>query len=95
MGQHQYTIEYLVNDTGGPIGLNFTSLVPGLSRTDLQSMYTIAEPNRTSRMYGLLTINNINILQAGEYSCNLTNIYGSENRTTRIAVQRETTQFLS
>ena len=95
MEQQQYTIEYLVNDTGGAIGPRFTSLVPGLTATDLQSMYSIAEPSRTSRIYGRLTINNINMLQAGEYKCNLTNIYGSEKRTTRVAVQRETTQFLS
>ena len=95
MGTQQYTIEYIVNSTGGPVGPKFTSLVPGLNTTDLQSMFSIAGPNQTARVYGMLTINNINILQAGEYRCNLTNVHGSENRIAQVAVQCESMQLVS
>lgn len=87
MGQHQFTIEYRVNATGGPIGPRFTSLVLGVNETELENTFSVAGPNRTTRDYGLLTIKNINVFLAGEYKCNLTNIHGSEDRTAQVGVQ--------
>ena len=91
MGQQRFTIEYRVNATGGAIGPRFTSLVPGVNETELESMFSVAGPNQTTRSYGMLTIKSINVFLAGEYKCSLINVHGSEDQTAHVGVQCELT----
>ena len=89
MGDRQFILQYIVNDTDSAIGTTFTSLVADVNETALQTMFSIAEPNTTTQDYGMLTIRNISIFQAGQYRCTLTNVHGSESRTADVKVQRE------
>ena len=82
--RRQFILQYIVNDTGYAIGTNFTSLVAGVNE---ENMFSIAEPNRTTQDYGMLTIRNISVFQAGQYRCTLSNVHGNESRTAVVGVQ--------
>ena len=89
MEERQFIFQYIVNDTGHAMGPNFTSLVAGVNGTELENMFSISEPNRTTQDYGMLTIRNISVFQAGQYRCTLSNVHGNESRTADVRVQCE------
>ena len=90
-GVLQYTLEYTITDHANRTGSSSISLhTSDTSLADVQQHYTIAPPDIAieSQLYGMLTISNITVIQAGNYTCTLRNTHGMDSYTAPVEVQR-------
>ena len=69
--------------------IEYESFVNDVPESFIAEQYFIDPPDadRSTELYGGLTIKHITPYQAGMYSCTLKNIFGMESRTVDVRVQ--------
>ena len=76
-GVRLFEIQFVVdNDTARTGYTKYTPLVSDINEAYISERFSISDNTIPSeRVYGRLNINNINVYDAGNYTCTLTNVY--------------------